>query len=75
MHDAIELEKRGIPTAVICTEEFAVPARTMARTLGIPEYPFVLVPHPVGSLTPAQVAERARGAAAAAARILLEGTA
>jgi hypothetical protein len=47
----------------------------MARTLGIPDYPFVLVPHPVGSLTPAQVAERARMAAAAAARILLEGAA
>ncbi len=75
MHDAIELEQRGIPTAVICTAEFATPARTMARVLGIPDYPVVLVPHPLGSLTPARVAERGREAAESVARVLLEGRA
>jgi hypothetical protein len=58
---------------VICTDAFVVTAQTMARVCGIPQYPFVVVPHPVGSLTPEQVAERARSAAIAVARILLEG--
>lgn len=52
-----------------------MPARTMARVLGIADYPFVLVPHPLGSLTPVQVVERARTAAERVARVLLEGRA
>jgi hypothetical protein len=73
LHDAIELEKRGIPTALICTEEFIVPATTMARVCGIPEYPFVVIPHPLSSLTAAQVQARAAGVADQIAAILLQG--
>jgi hypothetical protein len=58
---------------LICTEEFIVPARTMARVCGIPDYPFVVVPHPVSSLRADGVAAHARLAAPLVARILLDG--
>ena len=59
MFDGITFEKQGIPAAVICTEPFRPTAKSMARIQGIPEYPFVALPHPMGSLTPEQVKERA----------------
>lgn len=52
MHDGIELEKRGIPTAVICTDQFIPTGKAMARIKGLPDYPFITLPHPTGSLPP-----------------------
>ena len=63
MHDSIELEKRGIPAIAICTEPFESGARAMANLGGIEGYPFALIQHPIGSLTPAQLRERAAEAA------------
>lgn len=59
MHDGIELERRGVPTAVICTEEFVSSAKAQAAISGNPDYPFVVVSHPIGSLTPAELRRRA----------------
>lgn len=59
MHDGIELERLGIPTAVICTDEFVASARAQAAICGNPGYPFAVVPHPVGSLTRDELAKRA----------------
>ena len=71
MHDGITLEKRGIPTAVICTEPFTSSGRAMSKIGGIPDYPFVILPHPLGSLTPEALRERAIQAAPEVLRILL----
>ncbi len=71
MHDGIELEKRGVPAAVICTEPFINSAKAMSKLGGIPEYPFVVLPHPLGSLTPDELRERAIQAAPEVLRILL----
>ena len=71
MHDGIELEKRGVPTAVICTQPFVSSGKAMSRLLGIPDYPFVVVPHPLGSLTLEALRERAVQAAPQVLRILL----
>ena len=60
MHDGIELERRGVPTAVICTDEFIASAKAQAAICGNPDYPFVVVPHPIGSLTPTELRERAQ---------------
>ena len=65
------MEKRGVPTAVICTEPFISSGRAMSRIGGIPDYPFVLVPHPLGSLAPDALRERALQAAPDVLRILL----
>ena len=71
MHDGIELEKRGVPTAVICTEPFISSARAMSKIGGIPEYPFVVLPHPLGSLSPEALREKAVQAAPEVLQILL----
>ena len=47
-----------MPTAVISTDEFIASAQ--AAICGTPLYPFVVVPHPIGSLTPTELRERAR---------------
>ncbi|MBI2846379.1 MAG: hypothetical protein HYX82_00700 [Chloroflexi bacterium] len=60
MHDAIELEKRGVPTVLLCTDQFIATAQATARIKGLPDYPFVVVPHPVGSLSQAGLMERAK---------------
>ncbi len=72
MHDGIELEKRGVPTAVICTEPFRPTVEMVARVRGMPGYPVAYIPHPVGSLTDARLRERAR-AVAPEIRALLTG--
>ncbi len=62
MHDGIELERRGVPTAVICTEQFVESVRAQAEICGNPLYPFVVVAHPIGSLTRRELGERADAA-------------
>jgi hypothetical protein len=57
--DAITFEKQGIPAAVVITEPFESTAQAMAQLAGMAGYPYVTVPHPFGSLSPAEVDERA----------------
>ena len=71
MHDGITLEKRGIPTAVICTEPFITSADAMATLGGVPDYPYVVVPHPLGSRTMEQLRDIAANAAPDVLSILL----
>jgi hypothetical protein len=62
LHDGIELDRRGVPTAVICTEQFVASAHAQAEICGNPRYPFAVVAHPIGSLTPRELTERAAAA-------------
>jgi hypothetical protein len=55
VHDAVRLEARGIPTAVVGTEPFLDEALEQSRLLGMPNYPLVLVAHPVQVLTDAEL--------------------
>ncbi len=71
MHDGLTLEKKGTPTAVICTEPFTGTAKMMSKLLGIPEYPFVVVDHPLGSLTQEEIKDRAKIALPQILKILL----
>ena len=48
-----------MPAAVICTDEFVESARAQAAICGNPHYPFAVVAHPIGSLTPAELRARA----------------
>lgn len=63
VQDGITLERRGIPSYVICTTELVTIARIAAKTAGIPDYPLMVVEHPLGSLTEELLAERAEDAA------------
>lgn len=70
MHDGIALEKMGVPTVVICTEPFVSSANAMAKLGGIPDFPYVVLPHPLGSLSPGQLRGRAIQAIPDVLRIL-----
>ncbi len=56
------MERRGVPTAVICTEPFVSSVRAQAEICGNPLYQFVVVAHPIGSLTRRELEERADAA-------------
>ena len=73
MHDGIQFEKRGIPAAVFWTVAFVSSAVAMSKMGGIPEFPFAVVPHPLGSLDETLLRERARKVAGDVVKILLKG--
>jgi hypothetical protein len=47
--DSIIFERIGIPAAAICTEPFIRSGKAMAATYGKEDYPFVVIPHPIGN--------------------------
>ena len=72
MHDGISFEQLGKRAVVLCTEPFEVTARNIARILGLPTYPFLLVQHPIGSCTLPELKQRAEVAYRQALPILSE---
>jgi hypothetical protein len=56
----VELERRGIAAAVICTTTFEGLAARAAEALGVEGLPLVVIRHPLGGLGPEEVAARAR---------------
>ena len=57
---------------MLCTEPFEVTARNIARIMGLADYPFIMVRHPIGSCTPEELRQRAEDAYRQALAILLE---
>jgi hypothetical protein len=53
------LRKRGLRTAVVCTEPFLKLAQAQARTFGVPDLPIIMIPHPLGGISVEQVEGRA----------------
>jgi hypothetical protein len=70
VRDAIEFEKRGIPSVVLVTEPFLPAARGQAKTLGMADLAIVTVRHPLAYVDEAGIAERAESALGAVARAL-----
>ena len=62
VHDMIQLERKGIATATVCTSGFRNAGMKQATMLGIPGLPIVDIPFPFASLPPEEA--RARGAQA-----------
>ena len=58
---------------MICTEPFVSSAEAMAMLGGIPGYPYVMLPHPLGSLDQDALREKAIQAAPGVLQILLGG--
>jgi hypothetical protein len=57
-----ELAKRGLTTAVICSQPFKALGRNQARVFGAPDLPLVMIAHPLGGLSIEQVQGRALAA-------------
>ena len=60
-----------MPAVSVCTDAFVVPARAMADVYGVPDFEFVTIPHPIASLTPAQIEANVRPVIAEVVRILV----
>lgn len=60
--DGIILEQSGLPAVVVCTDAFTASADAMAGLRGAPGYRYLTVPHPMASLTPDGVRDRAAAA-------------
>jgi hypothetical protein len=73
VHDAVRLERRGVPTVVVGTEPFLDEAIEQAAVLGMTDQRTVLVAHPVQLLTPEQLAQMADAAYPAIAARLTRG--
>ncbi len=71
MHDGIEMERLGVPTASIITHVFLNTAKAMTRMMGVPDYEFVVAEHPLSSLTDEECRARAESIADNVERILL----
>lgn len=65
------MEQRGVPAAAILTRPFTATARAIARLRGIPEYPFVVIDHPIGSVDEAGLRARAQQAVTQIEAIIL----
>jgi hypothetical protein len=54
------------------TTRFASAAELMCKVLGMPDYKFVVIGHPISSASDAQLAEYARATVAQAKKLLLD---
>ena len=73
MHDGISFEQLGKPALVICTHPFEATGRNIARALGLADYLFALVEHPIGSRTLPELKARAQAAFEQGAPMLCGG--
>jgi hypothetical protein len=71
VHDGIEMERLGIPTASIITHVFNNTAKAMTRMMGVPDYDYAVAPHPLSSLSDDECRQRAEALLPDVERILL----
>jgi Fe-S cluster biogenesis protein NfuA len=73
VHDAISLERLGVPSACIITDGFLPTGRVMADFAGLPGYPMVVIQHPIADNTNQQLGAKAEQIVQQAVEILLSG--
>ncbi len=71
MHDGISFEQCGKPSLVLCTHPFDPTSRMIAKTLGMPDFRYALIDHPIGSASGEELQARALDAYQQGRRILL----
>ena len=60
MHDAISSERLGTPAVAVMTSKFVDAAELMASVLGMPDYKFAVIDHPVSSASDEELEKRAQ---------------
>jgi hypothetical protein len=73
VHDAISLERLGVPSACIITDGFVPTGRVMADFAGLPGYPMVVIQHPIADNTDPQLGAKAEQIVQQSAEVLLSG--
>ena len=66
-------EQHGVPSASIITHVFTATGKAMARTWGLSEFRFLVMPHPIANLTEAELDQRAKAITPEVVQLLLEG--
>lgn len=46
----MELERRGVPTVTVCSHLFQRLGNVERRSLGMPDLPMAIAPHPIGGV-------------------------
>ena len=62
-----------MPAIAVMTDRFVSAAELMSRALGMPDYRFVIVGHPISSASDDELSQYARMTIAQAPRLLLQG--
>lgn len=73
VRDAVAFARAGFPVVALVTEKFIEEARFLAAAGGIPDTPFVFMPHPIAGREAAFQAAVARAIAPAVLSALTEG--
>src|SRR5262249_46589726 len=68
--DAVNLEKAGVPAVALISRSFCPLAQIVARGVGHPGLPIVMLPHPIGDGKPEDIARKGVDAAAECVRLL-----
>ena len=68
----MEMELLGVASTVLTTRPFVSQARAMARLRGDAEYGLAVIDHPIVTLTPEELADRATIAAPQAMQNLID---
>ena len=61
-HDAVSLERLGVPSVLVVSTTFKPLAKSIVATLGLPDVRMLVLEHPVGGLQPAAVVSRVEAA-------------
>ena len=72
MHDAIAVETRGIPAVAVMTDRFVPSARAVAELNGLPDYPFVVIGHPIANDGDEELRSKAEAVVTRIAALLTE---
>ena len=68
--DAVNLEKAGVPTVALISRSFCPLGQIVARGVGHPGLPIVMLPHPIGEPKPENISRKGVDAAADCVRLL-----
>jgi hypothetical protein len=72
LHDAVTMERHGVPSAVIITEPFQGLVTQFATTYGAAGYPLTVIPHPIARADETKLRVAANAVVESVARQLTE---
>ena len=67
------MERQGIPAATIITSVFVNTARAYTRLMGVPDFPYLVCPHPITNAGADGLLERAHALTPEVRGLLING--